>query len=135
MTPGNKATCLTYTMSLENFHKLLIGRLNPKGNETEVMEVCKEICRILNESYPKFIKKFEEYQAYNNLEKYKGRTYCKKILYEDSYAALLHNLKNQNIEISLKFFPVILVAKTVLTDTAIEIFKNLNLDTENSDLN
>jgi hypothetical protein len=34
---GCKATALTYSMNIKDLHKLFIGRLNPDGNEIEVL--------------------------------------------------------------------------------------------------
>lgn len=69
---GSKATTLTYTMALKDFHKLFIGRLPEAGNETEVREVCTRMCQILHEEYPIVIRSPEEYRKMGNGEKYES---------------------------------------------------------------
>jgi len=72
LLPGCKATALTYTMSIKDFHKLFIGRLNPSGNEEEVQEVCTLMCSQLREHYPLIIRAPEEYARMSNADKYTG---------------------------------------------------------------
>jgi hypothetical protein len=68
---GCKATALTYTMSLKDYHKLFIGRLPEAGNEHEVRDICARMCRILHERYPLVIRSPEEYGRTAHGEKYK----------------------------------------------------------------
>jgi len=68
---GAKATALTYTMSLKDYHRLFIGRLTPQGNETEVREVCALMCRLLQADYPLVIRAPEEYAGTAHGEKYR----------------------------------------------------------------
>ena len=72
LKPGTKATALTYTMVLKDYHKLFIGRLPIQGNEVGVREICERMCRQLSFRYPMVIKTPEEYQGKNNGEKYDG---------------------------------------------------------------
>jgi hypothetical protein len=67
---GAKATALTFTMSIKDFHKTFIGRLSPHGVEAEVAEVCKAMCRALHLRYPLVIEPPEAYFALNNSAKY-----------------------------------------------------------------
>ena len=69
---GSKATVLTYTMSLKDFHKFFIGRLNPAGNELEVQETCRLMCERLHDRYPLVIRTPDEYMGVNNGEKYRS---------------------------------------------------------------
>lgn len=55
-----KATALTYSMNIKDIHKMFIGRLT-EGNESEVQEICIEMCRQLNQEYPEFFDKPEKY--------------------------------------------------------------------------
>ena len=71
MNLGCKATALTYTMSLKDFHKLFIGRLPASGNEHEVRDVCGRMCRLLHGRYPLVIRTPEEYAGMAHGEKYK----------------------------------------------------------------
>ena len=71
MNLGCKATVLTYTMSLKDFHKLFIGRLPASGNEHEVRDVCGRMCRLLHGRYPLVIRTPEEYAGMAHGEKYK----------------------------------------------------------------
>jgi hypothetical protein len=68
---GCKATALTYTMSLKDYHKLFIGRLPEPGNEYEVRDICTRMCQQLHERYPLVIRKPEEYRGTPHGEKYK----------------------------------------------------------------
>lgn len=67
--PGIKATVLTYTMNLKQFHRLFIGRMPKAGNEEEVRDICFEMCSQLNELYPLIIKAPAEYLGSHNSEK------------------------------------------------------------------
>jgi thymidylate synthase ThyX len=66
-----KVTALTYTMKLKDYHKLFIGRLSPKGNETEVQEICAMMCERLHARFPMVIRSVDAYYAMNNGEKYR----------------------------------------------------------------
>lgn len=68
--PGSKATALTFTMALKDFHTLFIGRLPPKGNEIEVREVCTRMCEELHGLYPLVIRSPEFYAGLDNGKKY-----------------------------------------------------------------
>lgn len=72
MNPGQKATALTFTMNLKDYHKLFIGRISMNGVEKEVMDICSKMCNILHDKYPLAIEKPEEYLSKNNSEKYFG---------------------------------------------------------------
>lgn len=72
LNTGAKATALTYTMNLKDYHKLFIGRIPSAGNEAEVREVCAEMCNKLHTLYPLVIFSPEEYKEMNNGEKYKS---------------------------------------------------------------
>lgn len=69
---GAKATALTYTMSLKDYHKLFIGRLTPAGNELEVREICGRMCELLHERYPLVIKAPGHYVGVDHGEKYRA---------------------------------------------------------------
>ena len=68
--PGSKATAITFTMGLKDYHTLFIGRLPVAGNEVEVREVCGMMCRQLHADYPLVIRSPEEYAGMRNGEKY-----------------------------------------------------------------
>src|SRR5262249_1181610 len=67
---GNKATALTYSMTLADFHKLFIGRMGRAGNETEVQEVARAMAEALHARYPGHIASPETYLAMGNGAKY-----------------------------------------------------------------
>lgn len=67
---GSKATALTYTMNLKDFHSLFIGRLPLGGNEEEVREVCGRMCDQLHDKYPLVILPVRYYEAMSNGRKY-----------------------------------------------------------------
>lgn len=67
---GARATALTYTMSVKDFHTLFIGRLPEGGNESEVREICGAMCAQLGARYPLVIRAPEEYAAMGNGRKY-----------------------------------------------------------------
>ncbi len=57
-------------MSLKDFHRLFIGRLNNAGgNETEVQEVCGLMCEQLNAEYPLVVRTPAEYSGMTNKDK------------------------------------------------------------------
>lgn len=68
---GAKATALTYTMSLKDYHKLFIGRLQTAGNELEVREICARMCDLLHERYPLVIRPPRYYREVEHGEKYR----------------------------------------------------------------
>jgi hypothetical protein len=67
---GARATALTYTMSIKDFHTLFIGRLPPGGNEAELRDLCARMCSLLAPRYPLVLRPPEEYTAMNNGKKY-----------------------------------------------------------------
>ena len=69
---GYKATSLTYTMSIKDFHKLFIGRLSDNGNEEEVRLICEMMCEQLYKLYPMVIRNPGEYYKMGNENKYKN---------------------------------------------------------------
>jgi thymidylate synthase ThyX len=62
LMPGCKATALTYTMNLKDFHKLFTGRLKDQGNETEVQEICMRMCLQLHDCFPLVIRSPDAYR-------------------------------------------------------------------------
>lgn len=68
--PGSKATALTFTMCLKDFHTLFIGRLPARGNELEVREICARMCEILHTEYPLVIREPASYAGLDNGAKY-----------------------------------------------------------------
>jgi adenylate kinase len=66
MNIGNKVTALTYTMTIENLHKLFIGRSKENGNETELREVIKLMVDQSHQLFPNLIKTWKEYLTMNN---------------------------------------------------------------------
>jgi adenylate kinase len=52
LNPGTKSTALLYTMKINDFKKMFIGRSKLSGNETEVREVVKMIYDELYKYYP-----------------------------------------------------------------------------------
>lgn len=70
MHPGVKATALTYTMNLKDFHSTFIGRLPEAGNERGVRQIMGKMCNLLHKDYPLVIKDVTTYQNKNNGEKY-----------------------------------------------------------------
>jgi thymidylate synthase ThyX len=61
--PASKCTTITYTMSLKDFHRLFLGRLKEHGNETELKEICKQMCKMLHERYSQIIREVDYYKA------------------------------------------------------------------------
>lgn len=68
--PGSKATALTFTMCLKDFHTLFIGRLPEKGNEIEVREICTRMCEELHAAFPFVIRPPAFYAKLDNGKKY-----------------------------------------------------------------
>lgn len=68
--PCTKATALTYTMNLKDFHSTFIGRLPAFGNERGVRQIMSKMCNLLHKDYPLVIKDVATYQGKNNGEKY-----------------------------------------------------------------
>ena len=69
---GAKATALTYTMNLKDYHKLFIGRSPSAGNESEVREITQRMCDQLHTLYPLIILTREEYKGMINGTKYRS---------------------------------------------------------------
>lgn len=67
---GTKASAFTFSMNLKDFHKLFIGRMPENGNENDIRLVCKKMCTVLHDLFPKLIRTFEWYEKTNNNEKY-----------------------------------------------------------------
>ena len=53
---GCKCNALTFTISIKDLHKLLIGRMTSFGNETEVQEICSLMCELAHQRYPLIIR-------------------------------------------------------------------------------
>ncbi|KAG2377685.1 hypothetical protein C9374_009201 [Naegleria lovaniensis] len=51
-----KCNALTFTINIKDLHKLLIGRMCSKGNETEVQEVCSKMAELAHKQFPEIIK-------------------------------------------------------------------------------
>ena len=60
-----KCVALTFTISVKDLHKLLIGRMASRGNETEVQEVCTMMCQLAHERFPEII---NEPAAYRKID-------------------------------------------------------------------
>jgi hypothetical protein len=57
-------------MSIKDFHKTFIGRLNDRGgNETEVQEICARMAADLHAEYPLVVRSPAEYGAMSNADK------------------------------------------------------------------
>ena len=67
---GNKAVSFTISMSIKDWHKVLIGRLSGSGVEDELIEIVEIIADKLNSEYPHFFNTKEEYFAMGNAKKY-----------------------------------------------------------------
>ena len=67
---GSRATALTYTMSIKDFHTLFIGRIPEGGNEAEIRDLCSLMCETLAARFPLVIRSPAEYAAMNNGKKY-----------------------------------------------------------------
>ena len=68
---GMKATAFTFCMTIKDYHKLFIGRIPELGNESDIRLICRKMCNILHELYPKIIHPADYYENINNGEKYK----------------------------------------------------------------
>ena len=68
--PGCRATAVCYTMTLEDFHKLFIGRMSASGNEQEVMDVVQRMATLLHSLYPALIQEPAYYTSCGNATKY-----------------------------------------------------------------
>ncbi|CAF1249383.1 unnamed protein product [Rotaria magnacalcarata] len=69
-SPGCKVTAICYTMTLEDFHQLFIGRMSPSGNEQEVIDVAQRMSTLLHARYPSFIHEPKYYTTCGNASKY-----------------------------------------------------------------
>lgn len=58
-----------------------------------------------------------------------------KTLTSHELSNLQNFLKNDSLKSSCQFFPIILIAKTFLTETGREIFGQIKIDTDNSFVN
>lgn len=135
MNPGSKATALTYTMTLANFHKLFIGRLAKVGNELEVREVAATMCKTLHALYPDIISTPEAYEQMGNGAKYKGAALTQQI---PSEAALLNELlqadEARRCETSDgQSFAAVCIGNSCLTASARRIFSRLFIDSSQSE--
>jgi hypothetical protein len=68
--PGCKVTAICYTMTLEDLHKLFIGRMTQSGNEQEVIHVAQRMATLLHSRYPTLIQSLDYYQTCGNIAKY-----------------------------------------------------------------
>lgn len=68
---GMKCTSFTFSMNLKDYHKLFIGRIPEKGNESDIRLMCMKMCKMLNALYPKVIRNVDYYIGSSNSEKYK----------------------------------------------------------------
>jgi thymidylate synthase ThyX len=67
---GNKAVSFTISMSVKDWHKILIGRFSSSGVESEFIEILESLSEQLNFEYPQFFNTKEEYYAMSNAKKY-----------------------------------------------------------------
>ena len=67
---GTKCSVFTFSMNIKDYHKLFIGRIPEHGNEHDVILICKKMCRLLHELFPKLIREVEWYEKANNNTKY-----------------------------------------------------------------
>jgi hypothetical protein len=68
--PGCKVTAMCYTMTLEDLHKLFIGRMAQYGNEQEVIHVAERMGTLLHSRYPTLIQSLDYYRTCGNTAKY-----------------------------------------------------------------
>ena len=68
---GTKCTAFTFSMSIKDYHKLFIGRMGERGNESDVRLMCAKMCNILQKLYPKVIKDVDYYLGSSNSDKYR----------------------------------------------------------------
>jgi len=66
---GMKSTAFTFCMSVKDYHKLFIGRMPENGNEYDIRLMCKKMCIMLHELYPKIIKEPNYYENAHNSDK------------------------------------------------------------------
>lgn len=71
LRPGAKATALTVSMSLKDWHKTFIGRMSNNGVERELRDVLEVVCADLNKDYPLAILTPDAYLKLGNEAKYK----------------------------------------------------------------
>ncbi len=107
--PASKITILTYTMNLEDFHKLFLGRIKQSGNEQEVIHITKRMATLLHSKYPQFIQSVDFYLNSNNNQKY---------LTNNSSIELIDDSSIDSIQ---------LIGKSKLTNEADRLFKRLNI--------
>jgi thymidylate synthase ThyX len=107
--PASKITILTYTMNLEDFHKLFLGRIKQSGNEQEVIDITKRMATLLHSKYPQFIQSVDFYLNSNNNQKY---------LTNNSSIELIDDSSIDSIQ---------LIGKSKLTNEADRLFKRLNI--------
>ena len=111
MQPGCKVTAVCYTMSLEDFHKLFIGRLSASGNEQEVIHVAHRMATLLHALYPDLIQEPTYYVSCGNATKYLSNA-------EPVSKTNPHDDPTQGITI---------VGKSKLTKAAARLMTTLNL--------
>jgi len=46
---------MCYTMNLQDFHELFIGRINQAENEQEIIHVAQRMTTLLHSRYPQFV--------------------------------------------------------------------------------
>lgn len=90
---GNKSTALCYSMSLENLHKLFIGRIGYHGNESEIRIVINKMIGLLNPMYQNIIKRSNEYLQMSNGDKYNEESYFSNIEDGKYETRLTHDAK------------------------------------------
>ena len=112
---ANKTTALLFTMSLQDFHSLFLGRLSESGNELEVREVATKMCEALHAAWPQHILSTPEYIQQGNAAKSNAMR----------PAASVASPPSAQPDHAQAF----LVSETVLTPRAHALFRELNIDT------
>lgn len=111
LQPGCKVTAICYTMTLEDLHKLFIGRMTQLGNEQEVIHVAQRMATLLHSRYPTLIQSLDYYQNCGNAAKYTTTS----PLIPDA------DVNSKSIQ------SIILVARSKLTKVADRLMVTLNL--------
>ncbi|UJR32417.1 hypothetical protein I4U23_019879 [Adineta vaga] len=110
--PSCKVTALCYTMTLEDFHKLFIGRMTQSGNEQEVIDIAERMATLLHALYPTLIQSIDYYKTCGNKAKYMTMP-----------TTIIVSTANNNAT----FDSITLVAKTKLTKAANQLMTILNI--------
>jgi thymidylate synthase ThyX len=86
--PASKVTTISYTMTLQDFHHLFIGRINQTSNEQEVIHVAQRMASLLHSKYPQFIQPLQFYLNCKNDVKYLSNSSSVQMINNESVESI-----------------------------------------------